>query len=100
MREKTEKGKQFEIQRLKKNRKTVLAKLTKQINIISPLLADFESEKQVPTEVEKFDKLLVKIQEAPDMYLSFQNDDGEIKWAQKWYTSRDEVCVSIKAKYY
>ena len=49
MREKTGKGKQFEIQRLKENRKTVLAKLTKQINIISPLLADFESEKQVPT---------------------------------------------------
>ena len=44
-----EKDKQFEIQRLKENRKTVLGNLTKQINIISPLLADFESEKQVPT---------------------------------------------------
>ena len=39
-----EKDKQFEIQRLKENRKTVLGNLTKQINIISPLLADFESE--------------------------------------------------------
>ena len=56
-----EKDKQFEIQRLKENRKTVLGNLTKQINIISPLLADFESEKQVPTEVKWFDKLLVKI---------------------------------------
>ena len=65
MREITEKGKQVEIQRSKGNRKTVLAKLTKQINIIPPLLADFESEKQVPTEAEKFDKLLVKMQEAP-----------------------------------
>ena len=48
---KMEKDKQFEIQRLKEHRKTVLGNLTKQINIISPLLADFESEKQVPTEV-------------------------------------------------
>ncbi|RMX54430.1 hypothetical protein pdam_00022209 [Pocillopora damicornis] len=61
-----EKDKQFEIQRLKENRKTVLGNLTKQINIISPLLADFESEKQVPTR-------------AHDMYLSCPNDDGEIK---------------------
>ena len=88
MREITEKGKQFEIQRSKENRKTVLAKLTKQINIISPLLADFESEKQVPTEVKWFDKLLVKIQGAHDMYLSCPNDDGEIKWAQQWYVSQ------------
>ena len=74
-----EKGKQFETQRLKEIRKTVLVNLTKQINIIPPLLADFESEKQVPTEVEQFDKLLVKMQEAHDMYLSCPNDDGEIK---------------------
>ena len=78
-RERTEKGKQFETQRLKEIRKTVLVNLTKQINIIPPLLADFESEKQVPTEVEQFDKLLVKMQEAHDMYLSCPNDDGEIK---------------------
>ena len=82
-----EKGKQFETQRLKEIRKTVLVNLTKQINIIPPLLADFESEKQVPTEVEQFDKLLVKMQEAHDMYLSCPNDDGEIKWAQQWYES-------------
>ena len=37
---------------------------------ISPLLADFESGKQVPTEVEQFDKFLVKMQDAHDMYLS------------------------------
>ena len=43
----TENGRQFEIQRLKENQKTALANLTKQINIILPLLADFENEKQV-----------------------------------------------------
>ena len=34
------------------------------MNIISPLLADFENEKQVPTEVVKLNKLFVKMQEA------------------------------------
>ena len=43
----TEKGRQFEIERLKENQKTALANLTKQINVILPLLADFENEKQV-----------------------------------------------------
>ena len=42
-----EKGRQFEIERLKESRKTALANLTKQINVILRLLADFENEKQV-----------------------------------------------------
>ena len=74
-----EKGREFAIQRLKENRKTALANLTKQMNIISPLLADFENEKQVPTEVVKLNKLFVKMQEADDMYLRALDDDGEIK---------------------
>ena len=93
-REQTEKGREFEIQRLKENRKTALAYLTKQMNIISPVLADFEDEKQAPYEVVQFDKLFVKMQEAHDMYLRALDDDGEIKLAQQWYNSRDKVCVS------
>ena len=46
----TERGRQFEIQKLKENRKTALANLTKQMNLVSPLLTDFENEKQVRTE--------------------------------------------------
>ena len=41
----TEKGRQFDIQRLKENQKTALANLTKQMNLISPLLTDFENAK-------------------------------------------------------
>ena len=66
----TEKGRQFDIQRLKENRKTALANLTKQINVILPLLADFENEKQVRIEVVQLDQLFVKMQEVHDMYLS------------------------------
>ena len=64
------------------------------MNIISPVLADFEDEKQAPSEVVQLDKLFVKMQEAHDMYLRALDDDGEIKLAQQWYNSRDKVCVS------
>ena len=56
-----------------------LANLTKQINIISLLAADSENEKQMPTEVVQFDELLVKMQDAHDMYPSWPDDDGETK---------------------
>ena len=59
----TEKGTQFGIQRLKENRKTALVNLTKQINVISLLLADFENEKQVRIEAVRLDKLFVKMEE-------------------------------------
>ncbi|CAH3172594.1 unnamed protein product, partial [Porites lobata] len=62
----TETGRQFKIQKLKENRKTALANLTKQMNLISPLLTDFENEKQV-------------LQEAHDAYLKALDDDDEIK---------------------
>ena len=56
-----------------------LANLTKQINIILLLAVDSENEKQMPTEVVQFDEVLVKMQEALDMYLSCPDDDGETK---------------------
>ena len=77
----TEKGRQFEIQRLKESRKTALANLTKQINVILPLLADFENEKQLRIEVVQLDQLFVKMQEVHDMYLSALDDEGEIELA-------------------
>ena len=75
----TERGRQFEIQRLKENWKTALANLTRQINVILPLLADFENEKQVSIEVVLLDQLFVKMQEVHDMYLSALDDESEIE---------------------
>ena len=77
-----------------------LANLNKQINIILLLAADSENEKQMPTEVVQFLELLVKMQDAHDMYPSCLDDDNETKWVQQWYKSHAEVCVSIKAKHY
>ena len=94
----TEKGRQFEIQRLKDIRKTVLTNLTRQINIISPLLADFENEKQVRIEVVLLDQLFVKMQEVHDMYLSALDDESEIELAHQWYDTRDKDVFRSKQR--
>ena len=74
-------GKQFETQKMKENRKTALANLTRHMNPISPLLTDFENEKQVRTEVVLLDQLFVKVPEAHDAYLKASDDDDQIKLA-------------------
>ena len=74
----TEKGRQFEIQKLKESGKTALVNLTKQSNVILLLLADFENEKQVHIEVVQLDQLFIKMQEVHDMYLSALDDESEI----------------------
>ena len=94
----TEKGRQFEIQRLKESRKTALANLTKQINVILPLLADFENEKKVRIEVVQLDQLFVKMQEVHDMYLSALDDESEIELARQWYDTRDKDVLRSKQR--
>ena len=94
----TEKGRQFEIQRLKQNRKTALANLTKQINVISPLLADFENEKQVRIEAVRLDQLFAKMQEVHDMYLNALDNESEIELARHWYDTHDEDVFRSKQK--
>ena len=90
----TEKGRQFEIQKLKENRKTALSNLTK---LISPLLTDFENEKQVRTEVVHLDQLFIKVQEAHDAYLKALDDD-EIKLALEWFGTRDKDALQLKQR--
>ena len=94
----TERGRQFEIQKLKENRKTALANLTKQMNLVSPLLTDFENEKQVRTEVVHLDQLFVKVQEAHDAYLKALDDDDEIKLALEWFGTRDKDVLQLKQR--
>ena len=94
----TEKGRQFEIQRLKESRKTALANLTKQVNVILPLPADFENKKQVRIEVVQLDRLFIKMQEVHDMYLSALNDESEIELARQWYDTRDKDVLRSKQR--
>ena len=81
---------------LKKNRKTALVNLTKQMHLISPLLTDFENEKQVRTEVVHLDQLFVKVQEAHDVHLKALDDDGEIKVALEWFGTRGKDVLQLK----
>ena len=83
---------------MKENRKTALANLTRQMNVISPLLTDFENEKQVRTEVVHLDQLFVKVQEAHDAYLKALDDDDEIKLALEWFGTRDKDVLRIKQR--
>ena len=73
----TEKGRQFEIQRLKESRKTALTNLTKQINVILALLADFENEKQVRIEVVQLDQLFAKMQEVHLLIPNYRVSKGK-----------------------
>ena len=92
----TEKGKQFETQKMKENRKTALANSTRQMNLISPLLTDFENEKQVRMEVVHLDQLFVKVPEAHDAYLKASDDDDEIKLALEWFGTREKDVLQLK----
>ena len=92
----TEKGKQFETQKMTENRKTALANLTRQMNLISPLLTDFENEKQVRMEVVHLDQLFVKVPEAHDAYLKASDDDDEIKLALEWFGTREKDVLQLK----
>ena len=94
----TETGRQFKIQKLKENRKTALANLTKQMNLVSPLLTDFENEKQVRTEVVHLDQLFVKVQEAHDAYLKALDDDDEIKLALERFDTRNKDMLQLKQR--
>ena len=93
-----EKGTQFETQKLNENRKTALANLTRQMNLISTLLTDLENEKQVRTEVVHLDQLFVKVQEAHDAYLKALDDDDEIKLALEWFGTRDKDVLRVKQR--
>ena len=94
----TETGRQFKIQKLKENRKTALANLTKQMNLISPLLTDFENEKQARTEVVHLDQLFFQVQEAHDVYLKALDDDDEIKLALERFDTRNKDMLQLKQR--
>ena len=83
---------------MKESRKTALANLIKQINIILPLLADFEDEKKVRIEGVQLDQLFVKMQEVDDVYLSALHDKSEIELARQLFDTRDKDVLRSKQR--
>ena len=72
--------------------------MIKQINIILPLLADFEDEKKVCIEGVQLDQLFVKMQEVDDMYLSALHDKSEIELARQLFDTRDKDVLQSKQR--
>ena len=70
----TSKGREFELTRIKENRKVALANVTKHINKIRPLLLSNQNESLVRTESDQLDQLTSKLQEMHDLYVTTLND--------------------------
>ena len=68
------------------------------MNLVSPLLTDFENEKLVRADVVHLDQLFVKAQEAHDVYLKALDDVDEIKLALEWFGTRDKDVLQLKQR--
>ena len=96
----TDKGKQYEIQRLKHGRIMALRHLTRQINKMKPLLADFNNFEFVSVEMESLNNLLVELQVAQDNFLGVLDNDSDIASANLWYEVHDGDVFKFKQSVY
>jgi len=80
----TDKGKQYEIKRLKDHRTVALHHMTRQKNKMKPLLADFNNFEFVSVEMEGLNSLLVELQVAQDNFLQVSENDSDISSANSW----------------
>jgi len=90
----TDKGKQYEMQRLKDRRTMALHHVTNQINKMKPLLVDFNNE--VSVEMEGLNSLLVELQAARDNYLDALENESDIISANSWYEVHDGDVFKFK----
>ena len=68
------------------------------MNLVSPLLTDFENEKLVRADFVLLDQLFVKAQEVHDAYLKALDDDDESKLALEWFGTRDKDVLQLKQR--
>lgn len=92
----TDKGKQYEIQRLKDRRTVALRHVTRQINKMKPLLADFNNFEFVSFEMEGLNNLLVELQVAQDNFLEVLENESDIASANSWYEVHDGDVFKFK----
>ena len=85
----TEKGKQYETQRLKDHRTVALRHVTRQINKMKPLLADLNNFEFVSVEMGGLNNLLVELQVAHDNFLEVLENESDIASANSWYEVHD-----------
>ena len=92
----TDKGKQYEIQRLKDRRTVALRHVTRQINKMKPLLADFNNFEFVSFEMEGLNNVLVELQVAQDNFLEVLENESDIASANLWYEVHDGDVFKFK----
>ena len=92
----TDKGKQYEIQRLKERRTVALRHVTRQINKMKPLLVDLNNFEFVSFEMEGLKNLLVELQVAQDNFLEVSENESDIASANSWYEVHDGDVFKFK----
>jgi len=92
----TDKGKEYEFQRLKDNRASALSHVTRHMNKIRPLLVDLNNQEFVSHEMEGLNSLINKLQEAHGKYLNSLKDESEIDNANVWYDVHDSDILKFK----
>ena len=96
----TDKGKQYEIQRLKDRRTVALRHVTREINKMKPLLTDFNNFEFVSVEIEVLNNLLAELQVAQDNFLEVLENDSDIASANSWYEVHDGHVFKFKPSVY
>ena len=92
----TGKGREFEVQRFKDNRRNALSNLTKRMNKIRPLLFSWKNAELVKVESQKLDELFIKLQEAHERYVNALTDEHEIEEAHEWFGIHDKDVFTLK----
>ena len=92
----TDKGEQYEIQRLKDRRTVALRHVTRQINKMKPLLVDLNNFEFVSFEMEGLNNLLVELQVAQDNFLEVLENESDIASANSWYEVHDGDVFKFK----
>ena len=92
----TDKGKQYEIQRLKERRTVTLRHVTRQINKIELLLIDLNNFEFVSFEMGGLNKFLVEPQLAQDNFLEVLENESDIASANSWYEVHDGDVFKFK----
>ena len=92
----TGKGREFEVQRFKDNRRNALSNVTKQMNKIRPLLFSWKNVELVKVKSQKLDELFIKLQEAHERYVNALTDEYEIEEAHEWFGIHDKDVFTLK----
>ena len=95
----TDKGKEYEIQRLKDRRTVALRHVTRQMNKMKPLLTDFNNFAFVSVEMEGLNNLLVELQVAKDNFLEVLENDSDFASANSWYEVHDGNVFKFKKSF-